>query len=413
MLKILLKLLIFHIFFGFIWSTTRIQVPYANNILSIVYLGMFLVIILKNTNIYVDIPIFAWIPFLIYTIGGYLIQGELVYFCTWMICLIVLLLGISVNSNFIETFPTKFIFGSGIFCMIGIFFQFMFQDVYDQYIATLFLNSDRIIAFGHGEYGFAGFTYQLDTTAMPILYAMGVFLYDNSILKKKKSSKLFKSVIYIVFVMVIVMTGKRTNALLAVIIPALILIISNKQASKRVRNALIVGTLALGAFYFIYINAELLYNTTIFHRVGSTIINLQKGNDITSGRTELYAKAFEVYSTHKFLGVGVGNFINYANAATDVHNVYLQVLCEQDILGEVLFILPVILCLFSGVKLLINEKNDNYRSVYQFSLFVQLIYIAYGMTGNLNINLYGYMVYFLAIAMMGAASYRKNCVHVL
>ena len=72
--------------------------------------------------------------------------------------------------------------------------------------------------------------------------------------------------------------------------------------------------------------------------------------DVSSGRTYLWKKAGELFLSSPFFGIGWGNFAQHVtttyNAFTDsalsnVHNNYLQFLCESGIVGFTLIMLPV------------------------------------------------------------------------
>lgn len=404
-IKQFLIMILFHTFFGYIWNTLVFDLSFMNNIISLFFVAIALSFLFSNRLIRIQWTSLLWIPYLIYTIIGYLFHFEYVYACYWIVCLVLVILGMSVNSMHFESlFPYKFIWRAGLFCLIGVYFELLFHGLYDMYIATLFKTSERIIAMGHANYGFAGFTYQLDTTAMPIVFALAIFLYINH----EKHTNKFQIGIYALFFIAVVLTGKRISILLIVVIPLFIYIFSNKIQEKRWRNALFALAISLLGVYFVISNAGWLYESSIFHRIGSTIINLQKGNDITAGRNVLYEKALEIFSSHKLFGIGIGKFINYSGANTDVHNVYLQVLCEQGIFGEILFVIPLIMCLLTNIRRLINVQADRNKSAYMFTLYVQMVYILYGLTGNLNINLYGYMMYFVSIFLLETVISREN-----
>lgn len=406
----LFVLLIVHIFFGFIWTQTRVSVPYMNNIIALLFAILWGILLFKHAQIYVNLGVMIWIPFLLYTMFGYLIQGEIVYFCLWTICLFIMFLGSSTTYNIYSHAPFGTIFYIGLFLCIGVYFELIFHDFYDTYIAPFYLTADRIISMGRGNYGFAGFSYQLDTTAVPILYAIGIILYCYEGLKKDKYLLLKRILLYLIFTMAVILTGKRMNALLAVIVPGLIFVFSDKNSTKRIRNCMGMGIASLIGIYFLFTNAEILYNSSLFHRVGSTIIGIQKGIDITAGRTDLYEKALDLYRNNRIFGVGVGNFMNYTHADTDVHNVYLQVLCEQGIIGEVLLILPLAINIIYTFKLLHCADNEKDDGIYKFSLFVQFVYIFYSITGNLNVNMYGYMIYFIILAITYSNNNKYNSI---
>ena len=122
-IQTLFVLLIIHIFFGFIWTQTRISIPYMNNIIALLFVILWGILIFRHTEIYINIGIMIWIPFLLYTMFGYLVQGEIVYFCLWTICLFIMLLGSSTTYNIYRYTPFETMFYIGLFFCIGVYFE--------------------------------------------------------------------------------------------------------------------------------------------------------------------------------------------------------------------------------------------------------------------------------------------------
>ena len=400
--KYIFIFLVCHCFFSFLWTNTVVRVEYANNIISfLIFSYLLLLLMVRGKKIYLFKPIILWLPFLLYTIVGYAVQGEIVYSFMWGICIIILLLCISGGDDICVEVTLKTIYLSGFICVLGVWFQLFFDEFYYDHIVTFFLNSSSIIAWGKSHYGFAGFTYQLDTTAVPIMYLIGGILYTDEMINKKGLSQWKKAILFLVLFISVILTGKRTNSLLTILIPGVIFIVSKKDIGKRFIAFITTGLIGLFGFYVVLSNVDFLYRSNVFHRIGSTIVGLRKGLDISSGRYDLYDKALQLFSNDKLFGIGVGNFINKSGMGTDVHNVYLQVLCEQGIVGEILFLIPLVYFLLYTIKRIRKTSFDSNKRIYKMSLYIQLIYIGYSITGNLNINLYGYMIYFLAIGIVG------------
>lgn len=142
-------------------------------------------------------------------------------------------------------------------------------------------------------------------------------------------------------------------------------------------------------------------------KFADSVDNYNMGEDISSGRDLIYAVAIKMFLENPILGVGVGNFANLSGLDIAVHNTYLQVLCEQGIIGFTIYIIPLLYCLFSTIAMLSKHYNDSNIGYLKISLFIQLVYIMYSFTGNPSINLYGFMFYFLAISLL--IHYKSNC----
>ena len=135
-------------------------------------------------------------------------------------------------------------------------------------------------------------------------------------------------------------------------------------------------------------------------------------NDVTlSGRTFLYELAFSFFKNQPFLGIGWGNYRAYtlgifsltSGTTFEVHNVYLQLLCETGIIGLAAFLIAVIATLVYGVKkyrglLTACDRNERFYAV-RFGLYLQFFFLAYCMSGN---PLYDYnflITYFIGVLL--------------
>ena len=160
---------------------------------------------------------------------------------------------------------------------------------------------------------------------------------------------------------------------------------------------LIIGYFAYD--YFVTYANEFL-DSPLLGRFAKSIIASKQGGDITSGRSELYEMAYRAFLDHPIFGVGVAGFEEYTGSYTAAHNSFLQVLCEQGIIGELFYAGPILCCLVTTVKSLKRIRIKEYKSYLQFSLFVQIQYIMYSMTGNPHLSMNSYIPYFVAIAVM-------------
>lgn len=128
-----------------------------------------------------------------------------------------------------------------------------------------------------------------------------------------------------------------------------------------------------------------------------------------SGRTQLYALALYLFSRSPWTGIGwarfrpysEGLFSLYSDATYEVHNVYLQLLCETGILGLVAFLVAVLVTLRYGVlkfrKHILEDIQVKELAFLKLGLFLQMFFLIYCIHGN---PLYDYMfliTYFIGI----------------
>ena len=405
LLEYALWYLVAYTFLGYIYKTTtfnlRIMV-YASFVFLVIVFGVYF---LKGSrSIRIPSVIAWWVPYLLLTIFGYFLKGDFEHFSYWLICLLLICRGRQYNVE--KCFPYKLIFNLGIFFLIGIAVQITLPNFYNTHIATLFTNSDQVIYWGRA-YGFAGFAYQLDVTAVPLLYAEGIYLFYLSSNNKAKMWK--KCFVVGLFILGVLLTGKRMMVILAVLAPVIVYVISRKILGKRLITLLCLAVVLGVGLLYLYYNAEHLLASNVFRRIAKTFVDLKSGIDISSGRTELYDIAMTAFRNNPFFGIGIGNFTKLEGAYTATHNTYFQVLCEQGLVGLVLYIIPLITLLIATIKKLRTSIGSKNISSLKVSLYIQLVYILYSLSGNTNINMFGYIMYFISIAILAQAySYRRE-----
>ena len=177
------------------------------------------------------------------------------------------------------------------------------------------------------------------------------------------------------------------------------------NVKRLVRIAVIliaIAVVSLGLYYTI---------PDIKYAVGRLIERFTDEDVTLSGRTVLYAFAYSLFKNNPLWGIGwgafraqtVGIFSSLSTSTYEVHNVYLQLLCETGIVGLILFLLSVGSSLLLGIKRYrakLKEKNKDKQLYYiQLGLFLQLFFLAYCISGN---PLYDYnflITYFIGILL--------------
>ncbi len=154
-----------------------------------------------------------------------------------------------------------------------------------------------------------------------------------------------------VFLYAILLVGRRGELLVAVLCPVLLVL---ALCSKKQRRFLIIGGIVACVVGFAAIVALLpwLKQFPPMVRYVMTVEQLLSGQDITSGRLELYALAWNAFLEHPILGIGWDRFYTLVTAdfqalhgytpVEDVHNIYLQFLTETGLVGTPLLIAPLV-----------------------------------------------------------------------
>ena len=207
-------------------------------------------------------------------------------------------------------------------------------------------------------------------------------------------------------------SGKRAFTLMAIM--AYILVVKlNNDPGKRKKFITLTSLMmiAVVAAYFTVPSVRLVLER----------FQTFAGDTTYNGRAYYWEAAGQIFLSHKFTGIGMGCFSQYFDVffhrlgnleAYDAHNVYIQMAAELGIIGEGLVLALFIVCLAKTLmlfksKTLKNDRDSMYVLVY--SVFLQIWFILYCMTGN---PLYGAgqcFFYFSAVSMMLSVCSRIRC----
>ena len=97
----------------------------------------------------------------------------------------------------------------------------------------------------------------------------------------------------------------------------------------------------------------ILYQRGALGRYQSMIGNVIEGEssgDITSGRSFLWKIALDLFRRNPVFGIGWQQFLTYNSNHMNVHNTYLQWLCESGITGFILLMIPMIALFFISLR---------------------------------------------------------------
>lgn len=331
----------------------------------------------------------SFIPFIVYSILCYLVQFDTYKVAQWLICLFILLSANNITANSISN---KFIIGSGLFCFVGILVQMLLPDFYYGFVLLFFSNSDQIVSWYSNETGYAGFTYQLGVTAVILILSL-FFIISNYKIRD------FRGMLLLVIVFVaLFLTGKRSFAAMAIIIP---LMISSFKKGNIIKLSLFLsflGIIGYCLFSFFVQNIDIFIDIPIVNRFAKSYIGSQMGEDISTGRFDLYEIAYKEFSRSPIFGIGAGLFKKVTHAYTDVHNAYLQVLCEQGIIGLILFIFPLLNILIDSIRQL-RIASIKVMPYIECSVYLQIFYILYSFTGNTLVDIGCFGFYCISLAL--------------
>ena len=228
----------------------------------------------------------------------------------------------------------------------------------------------------------AGLTSHYSTNGMYMAIVV-IYVFCNTLCINKISKKYYKPrVILLVTMIALLMTGKRAHLLFTVVAVVVVYYFykSNKPHGRILK---IVLGLALGIVIVFWLS--LMY-PNLFSSF-SRFISIAEDGDITTGRIDLWIKATDYFKKYPVCGIGFKQFIRIEGL--DVHNVFLQLLCETGVLGFLTHVIPMSLTMFSSIRHLVFLRkkhlynNDTEKQFYMtFAVCYQMFFLMYCITGN-------------------------------
>lgn len=380
------------IFWGWFFSKTIYGNPLYVYVSFLSLFILYSICLLNSNSRSYSKTVTVWIPFIFWMIGAWLISGSFEHCIYWFICLVLLL--IARRNVIFENIHYKLLFGFGIIALLGIIVQIFLPSFYNSNFSNIWVH-DNVDMWLNTGYGFNGFTYQLDTTAFLLIYAEGVciFCFERTGLKKRYLQILFA----ILFIVGVGLTGKRSLLLISCVSPLIVLYLRSGNATGRIKSLLFASFIFIALYYFLMSNLDAIGELPGIGRMVSLMDAASSVDDVSSGRSELWAIAIKLFKDNPIFGIGAGRYVSLSGAGTNAHNTYLEILCELGVVGFTLFLIPLIYTLIKTIKD-IRKTSGNKREEMSLLLFTELFFIIYSITGNTFVNLPCYMMYFVVLA---------------
>lgn len=131
------------------------------------------------------------------------------------------------------------------------------------------------------------------------------------------------------------------------------------------------------------------------------------GDKTYNGRTYYWNVAMDIWNNNKLDGIGMGTYSLYFDKfyhrtgnleAYDAHNIYIQMLADGGLIGASLIVMILMISLIRTLKVVryirLTDNRNEIQLIY-YSLYLQLWFIVYGLSGN---PLYGASQFFIYIA---------------
>lgn len=215
---------------------------------------------------------------------------------------------------------------------------------------------------------------------------------ENKSLKKKHV------LIFLIFFGALGLTGKRGPFLFVLFAAALTLYI---YYSNRPKHRIFVFAI-YGFAVIILLIVVSAFMPSVLNSLSRLLeyFNSDGRRDVTAGRGVLYALAWTMFMRNPILGngwasykresVSIASLIGQANNGTtlQVHNVFLQLLCEIGLIGTILFLIPWLYYFFRTIKLFYDSRKKRIVLPEHGVLFLacstcyQIYFWTYSFTGN-------------------------------
>lgn len=232
-----------------------------------------------------------------------------------------------------------------------------------------------------------------------VLIGVGLYyLYCNNY---KTAGSTFQRLLGVVFTFIgaygILLTAKR-GLLIGAGIAAFVSFIFYKKANKApIWRICLAAILAIFVIWIVFSNMEV---TQVM------IARFVSNDNPLTYRDVIYRNIFEKFWSSPLFGTGTASAFSLLGIGG--HNIYLTVLMENGILGFIVFISALGYVFFSTVELLLKFGSYEYHQgipFLLFSLYIQVFFLVYGMSGNPLYDNYILYFYLFSISIVKNSEY--------
>lgn len=242
--------------------------------------------------------------------------------------------------------------------------------------------------------------------------AVGLIISGISLLFSK-AHKRIGAIVFIVTAVALLLTGKR--GLIIFPAAALVMVYYLYNSDKPLSRFGKIIVLAIAVIVLFTIGSTFIPSLSNFI---NRFVETSEAGDVSLGRLEQSALALNVFSHNWLFGTGWDSFkyLYKAQFGTllNVHNIYIQLLSENGIIGAFPFFVFFIAAFFRAIKSLIYLRKYYTGEYYAgefyigLSLAMQCFFLLYGMTGN---PLYDQQVFYPYIVSIAAGEFYVDQVY--
>ena len=167
------------------------------------------------------------------------------------------------------------------------------------------------------------------------------------------------------------------------------------ERKRAAKIAVVIIALAAAVMIILGLSGFLYRYLVFFQRLIQNMGDTETKVDVTSERSVLWALAFSLFKKHPILGIGWGHFHDYLpeayNNLDNVHNNYLQLLCETGVVGFFMIMIPLFLIFKETIRSIrVNRRKTNREP----------------MLMALNITSFGMQIFYLVLSFLDPCIYK-------
>lgn len=295
------------------------------------------------------------------------------------VCIIPFLILLSDVHNEVWSHFMRICMLGAVFACFTLIFQFIFPSNWREWIEKIY-SPEQVVyidyRFTVEKYG-SGIFY--DPSLMGGIIVLGVACYLALHPMKKINNYLSLGI----FAVLIFLTGKRAHLLAfvtALLVYALFSIHSTvtKRNLKKILQYVLTFSILILIICIIF-GRDMDMSTL---RISTTEQQSMGVLSDLNGRSYLWIRAIQCFLNNPIFGIGWSKFQSVAGNGNHAHNIYIQLLAETGCIGLILFILVASLGIWRTSAELKKDHADPDHGMLRASLFYQVFFLIYGITGN-------------------------------
>lgn len=267
------------------------------------------------------------------------------------------------------------------------YLQVIFPDIIN-YINQLLLQTEELLY--NNQARISGAYYGITSSNFLNAFFISIFeatMYAKIQTTEKAQYKNF--ILYVIGLGAIFLSGKK-SIILANILTLLICfaILEKNKIEYLIKK--FFGYFVLGTIILLLINTRIPLLDNIISTIAST-------DDISNGRLEMFETAWISIRENLWLGKGFG--ATYRLYSQGMHNIYIQLLYEIGIVCTILFVIFFVCKLANNFKYIGKVYSTESRYILNFSLYIQLVFLIYGLSGNALFYYSTLLIYFISLSI--------------